>query len=219
MNRERNVDLRRREILGGAALGLGSMESGIWLALAAGPALVPSSPREHLRLDDGWRFHLGHAADMDRDFGFGRYQGTFAKVQEDSPPATMADFDDSDWAAVRVPHDWAVTLPFAKPEAPLPAPGDRNIKDRIAAHGLKAIGRDFPENSVGWYRRALPAGAADRGRQLWLEFDGVFRDCLVYLNGCLVGRNASGYAPFRVDIADFLDYGGGPNVLAMRLHA
>ena len=213
------MDIRRREILSGAALGLGGIGSGIWPALAAEAASRPSPPREQIRLNDGWRFHLGHATDMDRDFGFGRYQRTFAKVQEDSPPATMADYDDGDWAAVRVPHDWAVTLPFAKPEAPLPAPADRNIKDRVAAHGLKAIGRNFPENSIGWYRRALPAGAADRGRQLWLEFDGVFRDCLIYLNGCLVGRNASGYAPFRVDIADFLDYGGGTNVLTVRVDA
>ena len=91
-------------------------------------------------------------------------------------------------------------------------PADR--ADQAAAHGLKAIGRAHPENSIGWYRRRLDLGAADRGRRHWLEFDGVFRDCLVFVNGYVVGRNESGYAPFRVDITDFLDYDGGPNQLA-----
>jgi len=211
------VRLRRRDVLGSGALGvgLGALPS---LALA-GPAPATVAPREQIRLDDGWRFHLGHASDLDRDFGFGRYQRTFAKVQEDAPPATQPAFDDSDWAAVRVPHDWAVALPFAQPEKPLPAPGDRNVRDRLAAHGFKAIGRDHPENSIGWYRRSLLAGSADRGRRLWLEFDGVFRDCIIFVNGCIVGRNASGYAPFRVDITDFLDYDGGPNVLTLRVDA
>ena len=209
--------LRRRDVLssGALGLGLGALPS---LALAE-PAPATAPAREQIRLDDGWRFHLGHASDLDRDFGFGRYQRTFAKVQEDAPPATQPAFDDSGWAAVRVPHDWAVALPFARPEGPLPAPDDRNVRDRLAAHGFKAIGRDHPENSIGWYRRILPAGSADRGRQLWLEFDGVFRDCIVFVNGCIAGRNASGYAPFRVDITDFLDYDGGPNVLTLRVDA
>lgn len=210
------MKIHRRELLSGGAVGF-CVAALPGVAMSA--PVVPTLSRERIRLATGWRFHLGHATDLNRDFGFGRYQRTFAKVQEDSPPATMAVFDDSDWDAVQVPHDWAVALPFAKPEAPLPTPGDRDIKDRIASHGFKAIGREHPENSIGWYRCPLPAQPADRGRKLWLEFDGVFRDCLLYVNGCIAGRNASGYAPFRVDIADFLDYDGGPNVLTVRVDA
>jgi beta-galactosidase len=207
--------VKRRDILGASAVGL---------SLGAFPILAEAEPtplpqRERIRLEDAWRFHLGHAADMSRDFGFGLNQRTFAKVQEGAPEATLPQFDDSDWTTVQIPHDWAVALPFARPESPLPAPGDRDVKDHLAAHGFKAIGRNHPENSIGWYRRVLPAGAADRGRALWLEFDGVFRDCMLFVNGCIVGQNASGYAPFRVDIADFLDYAGGQNVLTVRVDA
>jgi len=91
--------------------------------------------------------------------------------------------------------------------------------DRGAAHGFKAIGRDFPQNSIGWYRTPISVTAADRGRRIWLEFDGVFRDCLVFVNGYAAGRNESGYAPFQVQIGDFLDYDVGQNVITVRCDA
>ena len=178
-------------------------------------ATATPEPRQSLLLDSGWRFHLGHAADMAKDFGFGRNQRTYAKAGAMTADAALAAFDDSDWTSVQVPHDWAVTLPFAVPSVPAP----EKTADAVAAHGFKAIGRDFPQYSVGWYRRRLDITAADRGKRLWLEFDGVFRDSLVFVNGYIVGRSESGYAPFRVDIGDFLDYDGGPNQLAVRVDA
>lgn len=188
-------------------------------ALTTPAADAAASPRRRVRLADGWRFALGHASDMDRDFDFGRYQRTYAKPGFDVSPATLPDFDDSAWASVRVPHDWAVELPYAPPKAPVP----KDKEDMAAAHGFRAIGRDFPQNSVGWYRCKLPVGAGgglvERGRAIWLEFDGVFRDCKVFVNGYEAGGSASGYAPFRVDIADFLDYDGGPNQLTLRVDA
>jgi beta-galactosidase len=204
------IELERRELL---QVGL------VAGALSAAPALaapaVPPSPRRTEVLHDGWRFHLGHASDMTRDFGFGRYQRTFAKAGAQTADAAMVAFDDSGWQAVRVPHDWAVDLPYAPPAAPAP----KDSEDAVAAHGFKAIGRDHPENSVGWYRRVIDVRPEERDRALWLEFDGVFRDCIVFVNGYVAGGDASGYAPFRVDIGDFLDFGGGPNVIALRVDA
>ena len=127
----------------------------------------------------------------------------------------MPKFDDSGWAEVLVPHDWAVALPFAAPKArrrrtaPIAVP--RTASRRSAA--------SFPQNSIGWYRTPIAITRGRRGPQIWLEFDGVFRDCLVFVNGYVVGRNESGYAPFAVDIGDFLDYDGGPNVVTVRADA
>ena len=180
---------------------------------ASAQAAPAASPRKIERLAH-WRFHLGHAADVERDFGFGRDQRTFAKAGL-AADAAMPKFDDSGWAEIQVPHDWAVALPFAPPKAPPP----KDRADAMAAHGFKAIGRDWPANSIGWYRTPIAVSEADRRRRLWLEFDGVFRDCLVFVNGYVVGRNESGYAPFRVEIDDFLDYNGGPNVIAVRVDA
>ena len=197
----------RRDMIGAAVVTLGFAST----KLNAVPERISDpTPRRRERLDR-WRFHLGHAADVDRDFGFGRDQRTFAKAGQ-SAPAALPKFDDSDWTDVIVPHDWATVLPFA--QGP-----DVKGSDRGAAHGFKAIGRDFPQNSIGWYRTPIEVAAQDKGLSIWLEFDGVFRDAIVFVNGYDVFRNESGYAPFRADIGDFLDYDGGPNVIAIRADA
>ncbi|WDS36182.1 beta-galactosidase GalA [Pseudoxanthomonas sp.] len=183
------------------------------LAGAAAAGTATPGKRERHAFDDGWRFHLGHANDAARDFGFGTYQRTYAKAGKDTAEAAMAAFDDSDWRAVSLPHDWAVELPLV-PNPDAPATGD----DPAAAHGYRPLGRNYPETSVGWYRTTLDIPAQDAGRRIVLEFDGVFRDCLVFCNGHVVGANASGYAGFEVDLTDVLDY-GQRNVIAVRVDA
>jgi len=202
----------RREVMGAGALAFAG--SSLLTAPAPGEAQQSAGGRSIERLVH-WRFHLGHAADVEQDFGFGRDQRTFAKAGWGTADAAMPKFDDSGWAEVQVPHDWAVGLPFAPPSSP-PA---KDRADSMAAHGFKAIGRAHPENSIGWYRAPIRVSAADKGRRLWLEFDGVFRDAIVFVNGYIVARNQSGYAPFRVGIDDFLDYDGGPNVITVRADA
>lgn len=205
----------RRALLKGGGLAGAAVAASPALAVPGAAAIAGHSPRRRELLDSGWRFHLGHAADMARDFGFGRNQRTFAKAGAATADAAMAKYDDSGWTEVRVPHDWAVDLPFAPPNPPAP----KETEDAVAAHGFKAIGRDHPGNSVGWYRRALDIRPADRGRAIWLEFDGVFRDSIVFVNGYVAGGSDSGYAPFKVEIGDFLDYDGGPNVVTVRCDA
>ena len=100
-------------------------------------------------------------------------------------------FDDSKWRALNLPHDWAVELPFVR-------------DDEQKSHGYKPLGRRYPETSVGWYRREFEIPASDLGRRICVEFDGAFRDVLVFVNGCFIGRNDNGYAPFRFDLTDFL---------------
>lgn len=200
----------RREVCqGGAALGAVAALPGGKVAAAQADLSQRATRLAH------WRFHLGHAADQERDFGYGRNQRTFAKAGNATADAARADFDDSGWRRVQAPHDWAVELPFAK----LAVPAPKGTEDAVAAHGFKAIGRDHPENSIGWYRTPIAVTAADRDRSLWLEFDGVFRDCVVFVNGYVAATNASGYAPFSAAIGDFLDYDGGPNVVAVRVDA
>ncbi|MCC4620374.1 DUF4982 domain-containing protein [Xanthomonas cassavae CFBP 4642] len=172
------------------------------------------APRERLLFDFGWRFHLGHASDASRDFDLGTFQRTFAKAGKDTATAAQAGFDDSGWQPVDLPHDWAVTLPFRQE----PISATMTEEDPAAAHGYKALGTSFPENSVGWYRRTLQIPASDLGKRICLVFDGVFRDCIVFCNGHIVGRHASGYCGFEVDLSEVLDY-GKPNVIAVRVDA
>jgi beta-galactosidase len=106
---------------------------------SSGQQPEPQAPslRERLLLDFGWRFHLGHASDPSQDFGFGAIEEelTFAK-SGGMPKVTRLSFDDSDWQAIDVPHDWAVELPFKN------VPGSSD-------HGSKPLGRNYPETSIG----------------------------------------------------------------------
>lgn len=161
------------------------------------------APREQLLLDFNWKFFQGHATDPARDLDFGKDQGDFSKSGEFK--FATAKFDDSQWRSLNLPHDWAIELPFVH-------------DDNLQSHGYKPLGRSYPETSVGWYRRTFEVSKEDSIRRLWLEFDGVFRDTLVFLNGYFIGRNNNGYAPFRFDVTDFANY-GGKNYLVARVDA
>jgi beta-galactosidase len=175
------------------------------------------SAREVSLLDFGWRFHLGNADDAALDFRWGApvREGTFAKagqawIHNKNDDALQHSFDDSAWRVVDLPHDWAVELPFIAPDGP-----DAFVH---AAHGSKPLGREYPETSIGWYDRTFEIPASDAGRRISIDFDGIFRDATIFLNGFYLGRNLSGYAPFSFDITDYIKY-GGKNVITVRVDA
>ena len=172
-------------------------------------AAEPSPGRERLLMDAGWRFLVGKpeadgksavsGASIDPTQSF----GAFAKAGWVGGPAAP-NFKDAGWRTVDLPHDWAVEMPFSE--------------RADCAHGSKTVGPQFPASSVAWYRRAFTVPATDEGRRLEVQFDGVFRDCEVFLNGHYLGRNFSGYAPFTYDITPYLTL-GGTNTLAVKVNA
>lgn len=108
-----------------------------------------------------------------------------------------AEFDDSAWTRVDLPHDWAIAGPF--------------LKD--GPYG--GMGR-LPSWGVGWYRKRLDIPASDRGRAVFLDIDGAMSYATVWLNGRLVGGWPYGYSSWRVDLTPYL-VPGGSNQLAIRL--
>jgi beta-galactosidase len=208
-------NISRRDLLcSGVALSASSLVArSAWAraaALLAGcpetasvETLAAVAPREQLLFDFGWKFQFGHGTDPARDLGFGNGQGDFARTGEFD--FAKAKFDDSKWRAKNLPHDWAVELPFVRDE-------EQN------SHGFKPVGRRYPETSVGWYRREFEIPAGDLGKRIGVEFDGAFRDALIFVNGCFIGRNNNGYAPFRFDLTDFLSY-GAKNYIVARVDA
>lgn len=186
--------------------------------------VLAESPREKLLLDFGWKFHLGDAPDAKRQFDYPEVSD-LAKTRIDeigregdssecsdydsnnlggSVSFVQSSFDDSSWRELDLPHDWAVELPF----------------DRSAdmMHGFKPVGNDFKQNNIGWYRREFDLPADDKGKILWLEFDGVYRNSLVWLNGHCLGRHLSGYCSFRYEISRYVNF-GGKNELVVRVDA
>jgi beta-galactosidase len=173
------------------------------LASSAAGSAVEGGPRERLLFDFDWKFHLGSGTPALRDLGRADGLEAFAKTGEFA--FATASFDDSAWRGLDLPHDWAIELPFVH---------DENLQ----SHGYKPLGRDYPETSIGWYRRTFEVAAADASRRTVLEFDGVFRSAMVFVNGCYLGRNDAGYVPFEFDITDFLNY-GGRNCIVVRVDA
>jgi beta-galactosidase len=180
-----------------AALLAGSPQA----ASAGAPAAI--APREQLLFDFDWKFQFGNGTDPAKDLGFGVNQDAFAKTGDFK--FARVGYDDSKWRALNLPHDWAVELPFV-------------WDDSLSSHGFKPLGRRYPETSVGWYRHEFEIPSSDAGRRIAVEFDGAFRDVLLFVNGCFIGRNDNGYAPFRFDITDFLAI-GAKNCIVARVDA
>ncbi|MGH9654147.1 MAG: beta-galactosidase GalA [Bryobacteraceae bacterium] len=192
--------------VGSAASAYGELSPALPQASQALPVKQPElnlHPRGKLLLDFGWRFRLGDADDEAKDLNFGARQ-TFAKAGR-VVSAARVHYDDSSWRQVDLPHDWAVELPFVD-------------DPQLESHGYHPLSRKHPATSIGWYRRVFEIPAADRGKRLAVEFDGVFRNAMVLLNGNYLGTNFSGYAPCHFDITDFVKY-GKPNALVLRVDA
>jgi beta-galactosidase len=176
----------------------------IGLAGVSAKAVAEVAGRERLSMDFGWRFAFGNATDPSKDFDAGSSFFSYLAKAGSGAGAAAVDFDDRGWRVLNVPHDWAVEVPFDSRAS--------------SSHGYKAIGRNFPENSTGWYRKTFSIPASDLGRHVTVQFDGVFRDSQVWINGFYLGREASGYTSFSYDLSDYLNY-GGENVIAVRVDA
>lgn len=158
-------------------------------------------------INNDWTFAMGNAASKELDYTHGTECFTYiCKVQSSnhSHAPIMPEFDDSSWQKVSLPHDWAVDLPYS-PEA-------------SHSHGYKSIGWKYPENSVGWYRKHIEIPAEDKGKQFFIEFEGIYRDSEVFCNGFYLGGERSGYASSVYTLTPYLNY-GGDNVIAVRCDA
>lgn len=165
-----------------------------------------SSPQT-VSLDSGWAFSTGDAASPLEDFTHGTEYFTYlckARSADHSRSPIMPGFDDSSWQRVDLPHDWAVDLPFSS--------------EASHSHGYKCIGWCYPENSVGWYRRHVFIPESDRGKQISVEFEGVYRDSEVFCNGFYLGGEPSGYVSRVYALTPYLNY-GGDNVITVRCDA
>ena len=110
--------------------------------------------------------------------------------------AEKPEFDDADWQAVRLPHDWAISGPFD--------PNENGYAGKL------------PWRGEGWYRKTFTLDRTDSGRRVYLDFDGVMAFPKVYVNGHLAGQWDYGYMSFRVDATPHVTFGAA-NVIAVHV--
>lgn len=116
----------------------------------------------------------------------------------DVPNAKNATFDDSKWRQLHLPHDWSIEGSFSE-KAP-------------AGTGGGAL-----PGGVGWYRKTFSIAAALKGKLFFVQFDGVYRNSEVWINGHYLGKRPYGYSTFKYELTPHLFYGAKPNVIAVRV--
>lgn len=171
-----------------------------------GAAILPSKAdaTQRMNFDKGWKFALGHASDAEKDFNFniGSFSA-YGKQGTDAGPIGLG-HKDAGWTTINLPHDWAVALPFDQKADMM--------------HGFKPIGRAYPQNSVGWYRKSFEVPEDWKSKRVRITFDGVYRNAQVWINGHWLGRNDAGTIGFTRDLSDYLKF-GSRNVIAVRVDA
>ncbi len=152
---------------------------------------LTGSSRKITLLDEGWKFLL-----------------------KDVKDAAGNEFNDKDWEAVTVPHDWAIDKPFNMnidwQVVQVVADGEKKPQLRTGRTGA------LPAFGIGWYRKSIFIPAEDKGKILSVEFDGAMSNAQIFVNGKFVGEWPFGYASFMFDITKFVEF-GKENLLAVRL--
>ncbi|KQN27012.1 beta-galactosidase [Sphingomonas sp. Leaf34] len=152
---------------------------------AADPSLIA--------LNHGWLFHEG---DIPAPAVRGNDQTYAATKAGNAQGAAGLDYDDSDWSAVQLPHDWAIAHPVES--------------DQNDAFGYRRRG-------IGWYRRYVVLPTAWHGQYLELQLGGMANNATVWFNGVPVAHSLSGYVQQTVDLTPYARFGDEPNTIAIRV--
>ena len=160
------------------------------LALAFA-GLGAAAQRSETLLERGWRF-----------------------THQDDSACVAPGFDDRNWQAVSVPHDWAITGPFSylndRQNVAITQDGQKEAMEHAGRTG------GLPFVGTGWYRLSFDVPDFRPGRRVELLFDGAMSHPRVYVNGHYAGGWEYGYNAFTVDITPYVRAKG--NTLAVRLY-
>ncbi len=172
-----------------------------------------AAPRQIIFINDGWRFVKDDPPGFTEDLsykalkpwilptgnGLIKNRSKFTRP-EGNPgahaPYVQADFNDSSWRLLDLPHDWGV-------------------EGQFSTAGRGDTGR-LPFYGIAWYRKKLSIPASDAGKSIFLDIDGAMSYAVVWCNGRLVGGWPYGYSSWRLDLTPYIKT-GGDNQLAIRL--
>lgn len=136
--------------------------------------------------------------DFDNGWLFARYGLQADGTRQPEPENPQApDFCDTAWRKLDLPHDWAIEGPFRQE--------------------LEGSTGKLPWKGIGLYRKHFTVGEENKGKSIYLDFDGAMANAEVWLNGRKVGEHPYGYTSFRVDLTPYIEY-GEDNVLYVKLN-
>ena len=165
------------------------------MALTA-TTLTTTAQRKETVLRDGWKFSRGEQ---------------FVTMNAIAP--SLVGFNDSQWQAVQIPHDWAINGPFDKEidkqTVAIEQNGEKQATEKTGRSG------SLPWIGEGWYRTTF---TVDKNcPHAYLNFDGAMSEPIVYVNGKEAGMWNYGYSSFDVDVTGYINKDGSPNTLAVYL--
>jgi beta-galactosidase len=112
-------------------------------------------------------------------------------------------FDDSAWRLLDLPHDWSIE--------DLPGTNSPFNPDAISQ-----VNGGFTTGGTGWYRKSFVISGEQSAKQKLIQFDGVYMNPEIWINGISLGSHPYGYTSFWFDITDKVKF-GKPNVLAVKV--
>lgn len=116
----------------------------------------------------------------------------------DDSSAKETKYDDSKWRTLNLPHDWSIEGNFSK--------------DHPTTYNEGAL-----PAGIGWYRKTFVAPASSKNKKLFVDFDGIYRNSEVWINGHFLGKRPNGYISFQYELTPYLKFGGEKNVIAVRV--
>jgi beta-galactosidase len=117
-------------------------------------------------------------------------------IHSDSVQAEHTDYDDSHWRTLNLPHDWSIEYPYDE-------------------HATTGGSGGYVQSGIGWYRKHVNFNQNVQGKTIWLEFDGIYMNSDVWVNGHHLGNHPYGYTSFYYNLSPFLI--DGDNVIAVRV--
>lgn len=115
----------------------------------------------------------------------------------DCPEAWFKGFDDCQWNDVTLPHDWSVTEPFSQEHS---------------------SGSGYLPGGVGWYRARVTLPEKCQGKKVWVVFDGVYNNSMVWVNSYYMGKRPYGYSTFSYDISHAASFGENATQISVRVN-
>lgn len=137
-------------------------------------AVTSLQASERHLFDEGWMFFLGNKAEM-----------------------SQADYNDSQWRKLNLPHDWAIEGDFS-------------------ASALSGAGGGALPGGIGWYRKHFYLDSNKKQDKLFIDFDGVYMNSTIWVNGHELGTRPYGFSSFSYDISPYIYY-GKDNVIAVKV--
>ncbi|HLG40782.1 MAG TPA: glycoside hydrolase family 2 TIM barrel-domain containing protein, partial [Chitinophagaceae bacterium] len=116
----------------------------------------------------------------------------------DDVAASSDNYNDGSWRSLNLPHDWSIELPF----------------DSASPTGT---GGGALRGGLAWYRKAFTLAETDKLKNVFIDFDGVYRNSEVFINGYSLGKRPNGYISFRYDLTPYLKFGKEKNIIAVKV--